>query len=127
MYAFEALSCLSETPTYKNFEKTLFFLQDIKKSKSKIAFLSLKSIFSSALTSLTWSRQYLFLKRPISESEAGNPIRAINRNTKVAIRSTVDPNAIFNTKNPGNIPISAICKNMVVYFISNRNTYLKTS
>ena len=37
---------------------------------------------------------------PISESEAGNLIRAINRNTKVAIRSAVDPNAIFNTKKP---------------------------
>ena len=26
-------------------------------------------------------------------------IRAINRNTKVAVCSAVDPNAIFNTKN----------------------------
>ena len=98
MYAFETLSCLLETLNRKNSGETRFFLQDIKKSKSKTAVLCLKSIFSSVLTSLTKSRPYLFLKTPISESEAGNLIRAINWNTKVAIRSAADPNAIFNTR-----------------------------
>ena len=76
MYAFEALSCLLETVNCKNFGKTLFILQDIRKSKSKIDFLYLKYNFSSALTSLMRSRPYLFFKTPISESEAGNLICA---------------------------------------------------
>ena len=52
------------------------------------------------MTSLTKSQPYLFLKILISESEAGNLTCAINRNIKVAIRSAVDPNAIFNTRKP---------------------------
>ena len=39
MYAFEALSCLLQTLNCKNFGKIIFFQQDIRKSKSKIAFL----------------------------------------------------------------------------------------
>ena len=37
---------------------------------------------------------------PISEKEAGNLIRAINRNTKVAIRNAVDPNAKIDSIKP---------------------------
>ena len=96
MYAFELFSCLLETLNCKSFGKTLFFLQDIRKSKSKIAFLCLKSNFSTVLTSLTKSQPYLSFKMPISEKEAGNLIRAVNRNTKVAIRNTVDTNAIMH-------------------------------
>ena len=35
---------------------------------------------------------------PISKSEAGNLILAINSITKVAIHSAADPYAIFNTR-----------------------------
>ena len=55
-----------------------------------------KVIFSSVPTSLTNSRPYLFLKMPISESQAGNLIRAINKNNKDAIRCAVNPNPVFN-------------------------------
>ena len=37
---------------------------------------------------------------PISEKEAGNLIRAVNRNTKVATRNAVDTNAIINLLKP---------------------------
>ena len=78
----------------------LLFLQDIRKSKSKIAFLCLKFNFFNVLTSLTKLRPYLFLKTRISEQEAGNLIRAIKRNTKIAIRSAADRNAIISSIKP---------------------------
>ena len=72
MYAFETLSCLLKTLNCKNFGKTLFFLQDIRKSRSKTVFLYLKIVSTSVLTSLTKSRPYLFFETPISGIEAGN-------------------------------------------------------
>ena len=105
IYAFEILSCLIETLNCKNFEKTLFFLQDIKKSKSKIAFVSLKSISPSVLTSLTKSRWYLFLKTPVSDSESVNLIRAINSNTKSAILVLLIQTPYLTQKNSAYIPV----------------------
>ena len=72
MYAFEALSCLLETLNYKNFGKTIFFLQDVRKSKSKIAFLCLKSNFSKCSNFLNQITTRSILKTPISESESGH-------------------------------------------------------
>ena len=95
----KCLSCLLGILNCKNW-KTLFFRQDIRKSKSKMAFLCLKSNLSSVLTSLTKSRLYLFLKMPISEKEAGNLIHAINRNTKVVIRNALDTNNVINSIKP---------------------------
>ena len=65
IYAFEDLSCLIETLNCKNFMKTLFFLQDIRKSKSKFAFLHLKSVFFSSL--IFWSNLLpcLFFTMPV--------------------------------------------------------------
>ena len=76
MYAFEALNCLLATFNCKIFGKTLFFLQDVRKSKSNIVFLCFKSNFSSVLTSWTKSRPYLFIKTSVNKLEAANLIRA---------------------------------------------------
>ena len=89
--------------TVKVFEKSYFSKR--YNCKSKIPFLSLKSILSSALTSLTKFQQYLFLKTSISESIDGNLIYAISRNTKVAIHIAVDPNYHIYHRKPGNIPM----------------------
>ena len=100
MYAFEASSCFLETLNCNSFWKTQLFLEDIRKSKSEIVFLCLKSNFSSVLLSLTKSEPYFSLKTPFNESEAGNLICAINKNTKVLMCGAVDPNAIINTTKP---------------------------
>ena len=126
MYAFETLSYLLETLKHKNFKKT-FFLQDIRKSKSKIAFLCWKCIFFSILTSLTKSQQYCFLKTSISGSESRNLIHAINMNTKLAIRKAVDLNSIFNTRKPVIKALWTTKINLKTrHIFKNCNIYLKT-
>ena len=53
MHPIEALTCLLETLNRKSFGKTLSSLQDVRKSKSRIVILCLKSNFPTTLTYVT--------------------------------------------------------------------------
>ena len=79
IYAFEALSCLSETLNCKNFGKTLFFLQDILVSDKNLSREEVK-----ALNNLVKNKDLV-----IKKADKGNNIIALNRSDYISKLSEI--------------------------------------